>query len=76
MSQRNLRVRRVFQEALARFMRLRRISSKREAIRVAVDEPVQRLERTRRPDFHAWIGAALEAPLNEAPRFGSRDELW
>lgn len=76
MTQLNLRVTREFQELLTRYMRLRRIGSKSEAIRAAVAEGVQRLEGTSRCDFGAWVGAALEAPLNANPRFRSRDELW
>lgn len=76
MSQLNLRVSREFEASLGRFMRLRRIASKSEAIRIAVAEAVERLDRTCHADYRAWVGAALAAPLNPSPRFRSHDELW
>lgn len=76
MSQLNLRVSKEFEELLVRFMRLRRLSSKSQAIRVAVAEGVARIEDPPQADFHAWIGAALESPLNPEPRFPTHDSLW
>ena len=76
MSQINLHTTPTFERALARLMRLRRIGTKSEAIRLAVEELAAR-ERRRRPGgFQSWIGAASQAPLNPAPRFTSDHDLW
>lgn len=77
MAQINLHAKPEFERDLARFMRLRGIETKSEAIRVAVRESLERASRQRPPvDFKEWLGAALEAPQNPEPRFRSDDDLW
>ena len=76
MSQINLHTTPAFERALAKHMRLRRIETKSEAIRVAVEELAARETRRRPGGFQAWIGAAREAPLNPKPRFASDHDLW
>jgi hypothetical protein len=77
MGQLNLNLTPDFERALARFMRLRSISRKSEAVRVAVQEAAEREGRARRrTDFAKWRGAALGPTLNENPRFRTEDELW
>ncbi len=66
-----------FQRQLARFMRLRGIRTKSEAIRLAVRECLERAgPSAARTRYREWKGAALEVALNPAPRFGSDDDLW
>ncbi len=76
MSQINLHTTPAFERALARVMRIRRIATKSEAIRVAVEELAARETRRRPGDFHSWIGLGARVPPNPAPRFGSDDDLW
>lgn len=77
MSQLNLRVKPEFERDLARLMRLRGIPTKSAAIRFAVRETLERLQRSSAgTDFTRWKGAALAARLNPKPRFESDDDLW
>jgi hypothetical protein len=63
--------------ALGRFMRLRGVRTKSEAIRLAVQEGVERsLQGGKRRSFRPWLGAATTAPLNTQPRFACDDDLW
>lgn len=76
-SQINIHVTPEFERALKRFMRVRAISNKSEAIRIAVEEAAERASRTKqKTDFNRWRGAALISPLNENARFRSEDDLW
>lgn len=77
MPQINLNVTPEFEESLARFMRLRRIRTKTEAIRTAVVEGLQRAAAGGGiADFRQWRGAALRAPANPRPRFPADADLW
>jgi hypothetical protein len=77
MAQINLHVTAEFEEALSEFMRLRRVPTKSDAIRLAVKEAAQReSEHRRATDFSRWLGLARRAPENPAPRFRTDDDLW
>ena len=77
MAQLNLNMTPEFEEALRRFMRLRGIRAKSEAIRVAVREGVERsIGAVGRSSFAPWLGAAARAPENPKPRFASDSDLW
>ena len=77
MAQINLHASTAFERALARFMRVRGIRTKSEAIRIAVQECLERACRSgATTDFKAWVGLAKRAPLNPEPRFRSDDDLW
>jgi Arc/MetJ-type ribon-helix-helix transcriptional regulator len=77
MAQMNLHLTAEFERALARFMRLRKLSSKSEAVRIAVQEAAEREVRTRSAtDFREWLGKGHAAPPNPAPRFATDDDLW
>jgi len=77
MSQLNINVTGDFEVALRRFMRLRGVRTKSEAIRIAVREGVERsLAGAGRTSFRAWLGAATGAALNPRPRFASDHDLW
>jgi hypothetical protein len=76
-SQLNIHVTSSFERALSRFMKLRGLTSKSEAVRVAVEEAAAREAGGRRPfALGALRGAALGAPPNPNPRFQSEDDLW
>ncbi len=77
MSQINLQVTPEFERDLRRFMKLRRLRNKSEAIRLAVKEALERsLGAARQVDYAQWLGAAKRAELNPNPRFHSHDDLW
>jgi Arc/MetJ-type ribon-helix-helix transcriptional regulator len=77
MPQFNLHLTPDFEKAIDELMRLRRIRTKSDAVRVAVLEAVERERRSRNaPDFSAWLGLGRRAPENPNPRFRSDDDLW
>jgi len=76
MKQLNLNVTAPFQRDLERLMKQRSITSKSEAIRVAVREGVERRTGAKEYDFRAWLGMGLKAPLRRRKRFRSEDDLW
>lgn len=77
MSQLNLHMTPSLENALGKFMRLRRIRTKSEAVRVALHEGLERaLTQCPSADFRTWVGLAKQAPINTTPRFHDHDELW
>jgi len=77
MSQLNIHVTPEFARALQKLMRLRGISSKSEAIRLAVVEAAERQQAgAARTNFTKLLGIGKRAPENPNPRFRSDDELW
>jgi hypothetical protein len=77
MSQINLHVKPEFERDLTRFMSLRGLGTKSEAIRLAVREGLERARA--KPAAHALtglVGAGLAAATNPEPRFASDDALW
>ncbi|HEX5758413.1 MAG TPA: ribbon-helix-helix domain-containing protein [Thermoanaerobaculia bacterium] len=77
MPQFNLHLTPEFEKAIDELMRLRRIRTKSDAVRVAVMEAVERERRGRpTPDFSSWLGLGRKAPENPNPRFRSDDDLW
>jgi hypothetical protein len=76
-SQLNINVTPEFERALQRLMRLRGITSKSEAVRVAVIEAAERQRVGARVDaIRALRGAGLRAPLQRRPKFRTEDDLW
>lgn len=76
MRQVNLNVTPEFDRDLRRFMKLRGISQKSEAIRQALHEAVARGSGRVDSDYRTWLGLGLKAPLNPKPRFENEDALW
>lgn len=77
MPQLNINVTPDFQRNLARFMRLRRIKTKSEAIRAAIEECLHKsLPPTHVADFHSWLGLGRKAPENARPKFPFDASLW
>lgn len=77
MSQLNIHLTPRFEHDLKKFMKLRHINTKSEAIRVAVQEGIQHaLVHTKSIDFKEWLGLANQAPLNKKIKFSSDDDLW
>lgn len=78
MGQLNIHLNPAFEKALREFMRARKIQTKSEAVRVAVQEGLERATRgAEGTDFKAWLGLGLKGgPVNPNPRFRSDDDLW
>lgn len=76
-TQLNIHVTPAFERALKRFMRLRGLSSKSEAVRIAVQDAAEREAGLRSAvDFTRLRGAGLDVAVNPHPRFSTEDELW
>lgn len=76
MPQLNINLTEEFEADLTRFMRIRKIPTKSEAVRVAVRESLERSMRgAEAPDFGSWLGRARGGE-NPSPRFASEDDLW
>lgn len=66
-----------FEEDLSRLMRVRKIATKSEAVRMAVRESLERSLQSACPvDYRSWIGLAAGEGENLQPRFRSDDDLW
>jgi hypothetical protein len=77
MAQLNINLTPAFERALTRLMRIRRIKTKSEAVRVAVEEALAASSRrSAAADFAAWIGLGTTAAQNPAPRFPDHASLW
>ncbi|HLG18750.1 MAG TPA: hypothetical protein VI895_02900 [Bdellovibrionota bacterium] len=77
MSQLNIHLSPGFEKALKKFMLLRGIKNKSQAVRLALEESLNRsLKRQTTYDFTRWLGAGLRAPVNPQSKFGSDDDLW
>jgi hypothetical protein len=76
MRQLNLNVTSEFERDLKRFMKLRGIPHKSDAVRTAVHEAVTRTSGGPDYDYRAWLGIGLRAPLNPKRRFRTEDDLW
>jgi hypothetical protein len=62
---------------LHRLLRVRKITTKSEAIRLAVRESLERsLQETSSVNYREWIDLAKGGGENLQPRFRSHDELW
>lgn len=77
MAQLNINLAPEFQENLEKLMRLRGITSKSDAVRLAVKEAVER-QTAQKPktNWRALLGWANQFPENPDSRFKSHDELW
>jgi hypothetical protein len=77
MSQLNIHLTPNFEKDLNKFMKLRHIDTKSEAIRVAIKEGIMRAAaHTKSVDFTSWLGLATEVPTNKKAKFSSDDDLW
>lgn len=77
MSQLNMHVTANFEKDLNKFMKLRRINTKSEAIRLAIKEGIQHAVVHVKPEnFTHWLGLAMQVPINKKAKFSSDDDLW
>ena len=76
MTQLNIHMTLSFERELAKFMKIRRLKTKAEAVRVAIREGLEHSVQAEPRDFSTWIGLGKEIPNNKKPRFRSDDDLW
>ena len=77
MSQLNIHMTPGFAKDLSKFMKLRHITTKSEAIRVAIKEAIEHATAQQKTtDFSEWLGLGLGVPTNKKTRFSSDDGLW
>lgn len=77
MSQLNIHVTASFEKDLNKFMRLRHINTKSEAIRLAIKEGIQHAAAHTTPgNFTNWLGLATQIPTNKKAKFSSDSDLW
>ena len=77
MSQLNIHLTPSFEKDLNKFMKLRHINTKSEAIRVAIKEGIYHsMARSKTVNFTNWLGLANQAPTNKKAKFSSDDDLW
>jgi len=77
MAQLNINLTPAFEENLIRYMQIRGIPSKSEAVRIAIQEGLERsLATQQQVDFSSWVGSALGDGENHTPRFSRDEALW
>jgi metal-responsive CopG/Arc/MetJ family transcriptional regulator len=77
MRQMNLQITPAFDEELTRYMRLRKLPSRSEAVRTAVHEALQAsLGSTPTGAFAGLVGFAATGKEHPARRFRDDDDLW
>ncbi|HSW94092.1 MAG TPA: hypothetical protein VLJ15_07060 [Gammaproteobacteria bacterium] len=76
MTQLNIHMTPGFERELAKFMKIRHLKTKAEAVRIAIKEGLEHSVQAKPTDFSAWVGIGKEIPNNKKPRFHSDDDLW
>lgn len=77
MSQLNIHVTPSFEKDLNKYMKLKHIQTKSEAIRVAIKEGIQHAtSQARTVDFSDWLGLGLQVSINKKKKFSSDNDLW
>lgn len=77
MSQLNIHLTPSFEKDLHKFMRLRHIKTKSEAIRIAIKEGIKHsMAFSKVANFTSWLGVANEVPTNKKTKFTSDNDLW
>ncbi|HSW70514.1 MAG TPA: hypothetical protein VLH77_00865 [Gammaproteobacteria bacterium] len=77
MSQLNIHMTLKFEKDLQKFMKLRHIKTKAEAVRIAIQESLEHaLPHKKKIDFSAWLGLATQVPVSKKTSFSSDDDLW
>lgn len=77
MSQLNIHMTPTLEHDLRKFMKVRHLKSKAEAVRTALKESLERsLPNVSSVDFSSWQGLAKKVPANQNPQFHSGDDLW
>lgn len=62
---------------LTKFMKIRHIKTKAEAVRTAVKESLEHSsDRVEPIDFSTWIGIGTQIPTRKKPKFKTDKDLW
>lgn len=65
-----------FERDLRKFMRVRHLSTKAEAVRTAIKECLEHSTYAKKTDFSSWVGLGKQVPTNKKNKFKSDDDLW
>ena len=76
MAQLNVNLTPQFKKDLEKYMKLRGIKTKSEALRMALHEIVGLISVSKKSDFSSWLGSALKAEQRQKRKFRSEDDLW
>lgn len=77
MSQLNIHMTPAFEKDLLKFMKVRHLPTKAEAVRLAIREALEHAIKHKKPiDFSAWINLGNQASTNKNVKFNSDDDLW
>lgn len=77
MTQLNIHITDEFENELQKFMKIRHLKTKAEAIRTAIKEGLERsVSNIKSTDFSTWLGLGKQIPTNKKIKFKSDDDLW
>jgi hypothetical protein len=76
MSQLNIHVSSAFEQKLKRYMRVRGIKTKSDAVHAAVDEALRLAQKSPTVNLRDLVGAAKQLPLRPRKKWLNEDDLW
>jgi hypothetical protein len=77
MTQLNIHMTERFEKELLKFMKLRHITVKALAIRIAIREGLEHsVGYPKSTDFSTWVGLGNQVPTHKKVKFRSDDDLW
>lgn len=76
MAQLNLNLTPQFNKDLEKYMKHKGISTKSEALRMALREIVELISTSKKSDFSSWLGAGLKAEARTDRKFKTEDDIW
>lgn len=77
MTQLNVHMTPELEKNLLKYMRVRHLKSKAEAIRTAIKEGLEHaVYQSKSTDFSSWLGLGNKIPVNKKNKFRSDDDLW
>jgi hypothetical protein len=76
MGQLNIHMSPAFEQKLRRFMKVRQIKTKSDAVRTAVDEALQLAQKTPTVNLRDLFGAGKQLPQRPRKSWLKEDDLW
>ena len=76
MKQFNINIDPEFESVLTRYMKLKKLTKKSEALRTAIREAVEAMERIPSGGFSELVGVGLRTPLSADAYKLTEDDLW
>jgi hypothetical protein len=76
MSQLNIHMTEAFEKKLKRYMRVRGIKTKSDAVRTAVEESLRLAEKPRKFSINDLYGLAKNLPKTPRSQWLTEDDLW